>query len=418
MILVWTGSQGVAGALDRNEGTFVFTYDRNCLDSAAVSLTMPVTLQSYDYLSLHPIFQMNLPEGTMLRAIENSLRKVIPELDQFALLRYVGGSQIGRLRYSNDAALTEVPAQDIEEILRERGTLELKKHLFDTFLSSSGVSGVQPKVLVRQKISGSAAVDKLAARGATHLVKTFNQNDYPDLATNEYFCMRAAHHSGLPIPAMELSDNGQFLVIDRFDLAADGTYLGFEDFCVLSALNPDRKYDASYEELAKRISQFVSPSSRIAALKQFFTSVTLSCAVVNGDAHLKNFGVLYRDSESPVMYSPTYDVVTTAVYQPLDTMALTLNGSKLFPRYQQLLKFGVIDCKIPTREVDAIIEKVSEGVAKTRTEVARHMTEFPAFRQLGESMLNCWATGVAKINEKEPPGARGKHAVKRASNLW
>lgn len=213
--------------------------------------------------------------------------------------------------------------------------------------------------------------------------------------------MRAAFHAGLPVPKIQLSDNGQFLVIERFDLAADGTYLGFEDFCVLSALNSDQKYDASYEEVATRIVQFVSPQSSLTALKQFFTSVTLSCAVFNGDAHLKNFGVLYTDSQSKVVFAPTYDIVTTAVYQPFDTMALTLQGKKLFPRYRQLLKFGIKNCKIPSREVAAIIEKVSDAVAKTRTELQQHLSTCPEFRNVGTSMLNCWEAGVARINEKE-----------------
>lgn len=418
MIQVWTGPQTIAGILDRNEYTFIFSYDRQCPASSSVSLTMPVTLQSYDYIALHPIFQMNLPEGAMLRAIENRLRKVIPEMDQFDLLRYVGRSQIGRLRYSGDGTPADVPAQGIDEILRERGTLDLRRHLFDTFLSSSGVSGVQPKVLVREKVDGPEVVDKLVARGATHLVKTFDENEYPGLATNEFFCMRVAHHAGLPIPEMSLSDNGQFLVITRFDLTADGRYLGFEDFCALSALNPDRKYDASYEELAKRIHQFVSPEALVDALKQFFTSVTLSCALVNGDAHLKNFGVLYEDSESPVVYSPTFDIVTTTVYQPLDTMALTMNGSKFFPRYRQLLKFGVFDCRLPVEEVDAIIGQVSEAVTKTRSEVVRHITDFPAFSDVGASMLKSWETGVEKINDKEPPGTRSRRDNKPGHGLW
>lgn len=418
MILVWTGSQTIAGALDRSGDTFTFAYDRKCPESSAVSLTMPVTLQSYDYMSLHPIFQMNLPEGMMLRTIENALRKVIPNMDQFELLRYVGGSQIGRLRYSNDAPLAAVPAQDIDEILRERGTMDLKKHLFDTYLSSSGVSGVQPKVLLRAKSVSQAGIDKFSARGATHLVKTFDANEYPDLATNEFFCMRAAHHADLPVPKIRLSDSGQFLVIERFDLAADGTYQGFEDFCALSALNPDRKYDASYEEVAKRIGQFVSPELRLDALMQFFTSVTLSCAVVNGDAHLKNFGVLYKDTQSEVVFAPTYDIVTTAVYQPIDTMALTLNRKKLFPRHHELLKFGVMDCKLPARDAEAIIEKVSDAVAKARGELVQHMLTFPEFKNVGESMLRCWETGVAKINDRKPPASRGRQQSKPVSGLW
>ena len=40
---------------------------------------------------------------------------------------------------------------------------------------------------------------------------------------------------------------GPKLVIDRFDLRADGTYRGFEDFGVLNARCTDEKYRGSYE---------------------------------------------------------------------------------------------------------------------------------------------------------------------------
>jgi serine/threonine-protein kinase HipA len=37
------------------------------------------------------------------------------------------------------------------------------------------------------------------------------------------------------------------MLSDRFDLRLDGTYRGFEDFCVLNAKQTDQKYSGSYE---------------------------------------------------------------------------------------------------------------------------------------------------------------------------
>ena len=67
MLKVWTDNQQ-AGLLDRNRGGMglgaSFAYLPDADDARAVSLTMPKRLQSYeqDY-GLHPIFEMNLPEG-------------------------------------------------------------------------------------------------------------------------------------------------------------------------------------------------------------------------------------------------------------------------------------------------------------------------------------------------------------------
>src|SRR5690606_14110328 len=147
---------------------------------------------------------------------------------------------------------------------------------------------------------------------------------------NEYFCMRACARAGLSVPPVELSDNGRFLVIDRFDIAEDHSYLGLEDFCSLSGLGTKRKYDSSYEMLAKRIRDFVSPEHRRHALQTYFKSLAMTCAIRNGDAHLKNFAVLYRDADAPVTLAPTFDMVSTCVYIRNDSMALLLDGSKRF----------------------------------------------------------------------------------------
>ena len=45
---------------------------------AQVSLTMPVRLESWVSRDLHPVFQMNLPEGALLETIRRSLANGYP----------------------------------------------------------------------------------------------------------------------------------------------------------------------------------------------------------------------------------------------------------------------------------------------------------------------------------------------------
>src|SRR5258708_14139480 len=116
------------------------------------------------------------------------------------------------------------------------------------------------------------------------------------------------------------------LVVDRFDLRPDGTYRGFEDFCVLNARRTDEKYRGSYEtSVLKRFQQFANSTHVLADLEKLFTLMVLNCALRNGDAHLKNFGIVYDDVLAEPRLAPVYDLVTTSVYMPTDSMALTLN---------------------------------------------------------------------------------------------
>src|SRR5262249_7729612 len=174
--------------------------------------------------------------------------------------------QIGRLRYSQQEDLREeVPTQSLEEVLHYRGTADLFLYLLDRFALYSGISGVQPKVLVRDE----KGPDKLAHRGATHIVKAFDPGEYPELAANEYICTAGAAAAGITTARVQLSENRKLLVADRFDLRLDGSYLGIEDFCVLDARRAHGRYDGSYEHVAKRIAAFVSASALPEARDQY-----------------------------------------------------------------------------------------------------------------------------------------------------
>jgi serine/threonine protein kinase HipA of HipAB toxin-antitoxin module len=159
----------------------------------------------------------------------------------FDLLAVVGRTQIGRIRYSDlDAELDEaVPFQPIDEILSAKRGGELFAYLLEKFAVHSGVSGVQPKVMIRAiDDTGKGKDDRQAQsfRSATHIVKFWDPSEYPELAANEHFCLSAAKALGLAVPNFRLSDSGAAILIERFDLAPDGACLGYEDFCVLNGV--------------------------------------------------------------------------------------------------------------------------------------------------------------------------------------
>ena len=55
---------------DLHEGDFLFGYVADCPPKNAVSLTMPVVRDQYDSMNtVHPVFEMNLPEGALLEKL-------------------------------------------------------------------------------------------------------------------------------------------------------------------------------------------------------------------------------------------------------------------------------------------------------------------------------------------------------------
>ncbi|WP_447787871.1 type II toxin-antitoxin system HipA family toxin [Pseudomonas farris] len=386
------------GALGRGQSPTdsVFTYAQDALEENAVSLTMPARLESYTWeRGVPPVFEMNLPEGSLRDELVRRFSKAVRGFDDFAMLAIVGPYQLGRVGIANALSANERPPEtSLADLLVHDGAQGLFDDLLHTYGQYSGVSGVQPKVLVRDS---ATTIDRLTHRGATHLVKSFRAEEYPELAANEYFCMRAALHSGLEVPKLELSDRGKFLVVERFDLNDKG-YLGFEDFCVLNAWPSRAKYDGSYEGAARQIKEFVSPPLLHQALESFFKIVALSSGLKNGDAHLKNFGVLYEHcgADAQISLAPAYDIVTTSVYIKADSMALLLGGSKAWPKYKMLMRFGRSACNLTEGRCNELLQQVAHGMDVAMGEMAHYIRANSGFAEVGDAMMDQWKSGQAR----------------------
>jgi serine/threonine-protein kinase HipA len=404
MIKVWTDA-AEAGLLDRH-GTrgSSFVYLPDVARARAVSVTMPVRLPSWDVqFGLPPIFEMNLPEGVLRERLRLAFAKATGTFDDFDLLGIVGRSQVGRIRYTGqkEQLQEDVPFQSVDEILAQRRGGDLFRYLIDKFASFSGISGVQPKILVRDE-GASAALRKASHplsqsyRGATHIVKFWEQNEYPQLAANEFFCLKVAEQCGLDVPPYRLAEDALALVIDRFDLRADGTYRGFEDFCVLNARRTDEKYRGSYEtSIMKRFAEFANSPHVGEDLERLFTLIVINCALRNGDAHLKNFGIVYDDVHGEARLAPVYDLVTTSVYLPKDSMALTLNGTTKWASVKELQRLGETRMGGTPARVREMLERIDAAIADTSKELRAYIKDHSEFDGIGNCMLHEWEQGVA-----------------------
>ena len=404
MIKVWTGA-AETGLLDRHgERGSTFVYLPGTPAARAASVTMPVRLESWSVpFGLAPIFEMNLPEGVLRERLRLAFAKATGTFDEFDLLSIVGRSQVGRIRYTGDREQLheDVPFQSVDEILERRRGGDLFRYLLEKFASFSGISGVQPKVLVRDE-KAFAETEQTGQRlspsykGATHIVKFWEPNEFPQLAANEYFCLTVARKCGLDVPPYRLADDGMALVIDRFDLGMDGTYRGFEDCCVLNARRTDEKYRGSYEtSIMKRFAQFANSTHVTGDMEKLFTLIALNCALRNGDAHLKNFGIVYDDVQGEARLAPVYDLVTTSVYLPKDSLALTLNGTTKWPTARELRKLGETQAGAKPAKVRSILGRIDDAMQETAKEVRSYIKRHPEFKEIGKKMLHEWGKASA-----------------------
>lgn len=405
MIRVWTDNSS-AGMLDRNgQRGSAFVYEPGSAPERAVSVTMPVRLESWNTsLGVAPIFEMNLPEGALRERLRLAFAKATGTFDDIDLLSIVGRSQLGRVRFTGaeDQLDEGVPFQSVDEILSSRRGSDLYRYLIEKFATYSGISGVQPKFLVRDEETLTQQDTKRTLspsfRGATHIVKFWDRAEFPQLAANEFFCLKVAERCGLTVPPHKLAEDGSALVMERFDLRADGSYRGFEDFCVLNARPTDEKYRGSYEtNVMKRFQQFANSPAVLEESLQLFTLIALNCAIRNGDAHLKNFGIVYDNVLGEAHLAPAYDLVTTSVYLPQDRMALTLNGTNKWPTAKDLIRFGEGRSLGTRRFLTEILERIGDAMADVGAKVEAYAQDHPEFAQVGELMLKQWEIGRESI---------------------
>ncbi len=369
---------GECGTLEKTH-RFSFAYDHSAQHDKQVSLTMPVRLPTYSRGAIHPIFEQNLPEGFVRDRIAERLRKHI-RIDEMLFLALQRDYGIGRLQYSSSQfPESDAGKEDLAEILQWRGRESLFEELVNKYLLQTSISGVQPKVLVG---------DSRATFHTPGLIIKSGLDEYPGLAVNEYFCMTAAKNCGLTVPEFYLSDDRSLFIMQRFDLHDDGERLGVEDFSVLLGERADDKYTGSYESLANVISMYcASPRSD---LESFFRLIALSVVVGNGDAHKKNFSVLYDDIKRPetIRLSPVYDIVSTLPYLENDTPALKMNGhKKTFPGKVEMSRFGK---RIGIKKPDEIVEQIIDNVSDTLTQHKYLFDEYAfIYRTIKRSISHC-----------------------------
>ncbi len=369
---------GLAGTLAREAGHYQFSYAAQADVRSAVSLTMPVRRLAFISPSLPPIFQMNQPEGFLRERLQHLLAKSTLDDPALTLALLPGDAAIGRVFLSREgeapAATAPGTGESLQHILRYRGAEGLFDTLLERYLLRSGVSGVQPKVLVPERAEPGAEATPptppTRATAVTHdLIVKSGLDEFPGLAINEYVCMQAVRRAGIPCPPFYLSDNTRLFVMRRFDRTDTGQALGFEDMAVLCALDAERKYSGSYERVARVIEDNCAPDRITPSLHQLFDMVAISCILGNGDAHLKNFGLLYSDpAADDATLAPAFDIVNTTCYLPGDALALTLEGNKsLFAARLGLLSFGRT-CRLTPPQIRRRIPELTAAVQDTLTE--------------------------------------------------
>jgi serine/threonine-protein kinase HipA len=333
------------------------------------------------------------------------------------LLAAVGHNTIGRVRVVPHGqplpARTDDP--DISTLLQQSNEFLARWFLNEHLLKSGGVSGGYIKGLSKSPAADGVADRRFAMRDRDWIIKV-DDADHPAMSFNEYWSMEVAREAGLDAAETRLSSDMRSIAVKRFDVAEDGTQLGFEDFCALLATPAREKMGGTVEKMVKSLPLFIPAQFVHQDMERFFGWYLCANTLRNGDAHLKNFGVLYATPDLPRL-SPVYDMVTMTLWAPAapsgdahDTLALTFGGTKRWLTDAQLTALGE-RCGLNKRERDAVIDRLSKALVSVSGKLVASVERHPEFAQAAARMLQLWSHGARALS------ADISDALRRQSDL-
>ena len=185
------------------------------------------------------------------------------------------------------------------------------------------ISGIQPKLSVKLDEKQNMLI--LAAEGGEYILKPQNPA-FPNIPENEQCCMDIAKELNIEVPLhclIPLKDKSLAYVVKRFDREKSAK-IHQEDFGQI--LEQTDKYKGSVEQIGRKLKEISSAPGYDVQL--LFERVVLSFILGNGDAHLKNYSIAYRDKDN-IRLTPAYDIVCSKLVIPGDEdSAITIHGKK------------------------------------------------------------------------------------------
>ncbi len=264
---------------------------------------------------LHPVLSNLLPEGSLRELKAQELKVHID--NEFQILSYLGKDLPGAL------VIEPMEPDDVpESVLTTHGKAKAIRFSRAVKKNKFSLAGVQMKFSMKEK-DGRYNLTNGDILG-DWIIKT-PSTKHKDVPLNEYTAMKLAELSGVNIPQIKLvelnkldnlpqinlPDEKMAFAIKRFD-RDENTRIHMEDFAQVLVKYPHDKYNsANYEQIGRILYEYSGDG--LADAQQFARQFLVNILLANGDAHIKNWSLLYANQITPRL-SPAYDIVTTSVY--------------------------------------------------------------------------------------------------------
>jgi serine/threonine-protein kinase HipA len=297
-------------------------------------LTIPMS----SHLRLPPWFSNLLPEGQLREWIASD--RGVSADREMELLAQVGHDLSGAVQVVKEDSFPDAFEGDVPG-----GSVTVHASADDRVAGwRFSLAGVGMKFSMIQQ------GDKLSlpafGEGGDWIVK-FPDPVFDDVPVNENAMMDLAGLAGIQVPEHRLihreelenlpagswrSSEQYAYAVRRFDRGAHRELIHIEDLAQVRNMYPygGGKYQGNFETVAS----LAYRNHDVAALQQVARRLAFNVLISNGDAHLKNWSLIYRDRRRPTL-APAYDVVSTEMYRSegdAEDFGLKFGKSRLLSR--------------------------------------------------------------------------------------
>ncbi|MEV5747928.1 HipA domain-containing protein [Actinoallomurus sp. NPDC052308] len=365
---VWLGNRRIGSLHQRGDYTWFEIAEDYALDPQrpvlGLQFEQDLTARHAAALRLPPWFSNLLPEGVLRKWIADE--RGVSADREMELLAQVGHDLPGAVSILPEGHAAPEQSWDPSEHVAGAGLVE---EIPDWRFSLAGVA---------LKFSMLSEDDRLTLPAFGKLGDTIVKlpdRTYQEVPRNEYVMMSFASAVGIDVPGVKLVHRDELSVlpaavwpggeewaysIKRFDRDFQRRPIHIEDLAQVRNVYPEGKYTGNFETIASLIYR----GQDTEALREFARRLAFMVLIANGDAHLKNWSLIYRDPRIPTL-SPAYDLVATAWYRMdgnPENLGLKFGNSRRFEDVN-LGKFARLQRKLGANDAE-LADVVTDLVKK------------------------------------------------------
>ena len=375
------------GTLSSDKGKMEFSYSAEYIqfpDAEPLAFTLPLSETPYSSGNVVSFFSNLLPDESVRVRIAEILG--VSRENIFGLLKEIGEDCAGAVALFSperkpisitEPIFTQLSEDEADNVLSNLADRPLNVGAEDFHISGAGA---QDKLVA--SVQKGTVYLPLKGTPSTHIIKP-GISRFPESVFNELYCMKLAKACGLDTADCDvLYVKGiPYYVTERYDRSKNGeiwTRLHQEDFCQLLGYEPSIKYESeggpNLLQCFELLRNLELPASDTI---EFLDRIIFIFLTGNGDAHAKNFSIIYRDGRPRL--APAYDLLSTVVYPNLSPkLAMNIDSEYNFRWISQgkLLRMGAkagLTEKLVMKEIQKMQKKLNKVLDKFTSEInAQH----------------------------------------------